>query len=508
MNYNGALRRSDNGRPSMPDSQGKEPVQETVARSPSLLLSSSSDLSVVERCTVVVVGLCDSPQLLHQTQQIIRELQHHCGPIRGAHRFAVHPPSCLTRSSYSSVALAVTFATIQAALVAASFSSRNGNRNCFSNASWLSAYEFSVRPIMDFHLSPEEAEDCRKTFAPTSIMLAALRKSNTTTENGISVWSSMLPARHQACKVLSQPSSSSTEAKTEALAETGMNGLVSPCTVVEKQLLMKYSNRWGIRHKLWFALCSDLSWYTRVMDWGVAEAAAARGDAVIIDEACLCSVFYPLESIALGLNPVKDSQDRSLSRSNLNDQCDALVAMQKTYGIKPATNDKKEMKWKRWFPWWFQDKADERRFQLSSEAQVGSTSHKTSRSQYFTPREGLVRKALNCFFPGWCFSTLSLTHSSLRTAYDEQARKRLKSEPFLTPFASSPATEEVKQLDRALKASCLNGRESSISAYESSETKLPDCSLATRFAAYQEAKENLLHSSTSSVIPLNPKVTK
>lgn len=242
----------------------------TFSSSPhSTLVPCTESLLQVEACTVIVVGLWDSPRLLGQIQKLMSALQQHCGPVRAAHRFPVAPPPCLLRPQYPGVVLAVTFMNEAGASAAvwkgvrglthiegwdgAFRPSLTSHDPCTSQSSiatdWAGSHGFRVSPIKSFRLNPQDAEDCRSTFTPTHEL-----------EN---------------------------QAEFMSWTDGGVAG--------REREWRRRSNRYSISQKLWFTLCSELSWYARVMDWKSAEAAALRGDAIVIDEECLCAPLCPLK---------------------------------------------------------------------------------------------------------------------------------------------------------------------------------------------------------------------
>lgn len=446
-----------------------------------------SSLSTIEECTIVVLGLWDSPRILHDIQHLIRALQCHCGPVRGAHRFPVKPPPCLVRPEYPGVVLAVTFATVEAAAMAISIATttsagpkgdhvtpipsggRRGGEVHLSAASWCEGLRMA--PIRMFRLTPEEAEDCRKAFMPVSMVLESLRnpqrfkrdsqeeKSEMTTTAQVHSYRSSssggshrhpgasedifshippphtLPHFGRGWKVGEEkrrgyPSSSSlsssfsspeyyqssfrgippmrstvgiptassgnvTHSHRRGVPDEVVRGeghlvgaapmmealpLMDPPTAREMELMLHSSDRWGIREKLWFVLCSPLSWYTSVVDWEAVElAATSRGDAVVIDEETLCAVFTPDLSFPRAggasfsaLAPYRDgtssfyqfststtstpttTAERAPSSSistgagrdadTWNQENDALTAMQRQYGISSAKSGERAIR--------------------------------------------------------------------------------------------------------------------------------------------------------------------
>lgn len=437
--------------------------------------SYGSFLSVIEECTVVILGLWDSPHLLHGIQYVIRALQSHCGPVRGAHRFPVKPPPCLIRPEYPGVVLAVTFATPDAAAAASSFSHSKRKEEPFSIAStnvigrrgdgrsgsWW--HGLRITPIRKFRLTSEEAEDCRQTFMPVSMVLESLRQlhrltresceakregnefgnpyslmnqrtssyggapkvpfgmkgvlTNANTSRSGEVVSCHLPSPHilpqsrnpwkmrgdegHSLSALSFSSSPAYYSATSAVhpslgmtsnlnpsSSTNGGSNVMPCdrpldtnssggmfsiappTAKEMALMLHSSDRWGVREKLWFVLCSPLSWYTSVIDWDTVEvAASSRGDAVVIDEESICAVFSadlsapdfsssipavaanhdgPVPSLPSAAfhpspspSPSLAQQPTSSTAETWNQERDALSSMQRQYGLYPSSSEKR-----------------------------------------------------------------------------------------------------------------------------------------------------------------------
>lgn len=445
-----------------------------------------SPLSVIEECTVVVLGLWDSVHLLYDIQRLLRALQSHCGPVRGAHRFPVKPPPCLVRPEYPGVVLAVTFLTPEAAAAAVSASSaisraspREGGGGEHSSPVPTSGWSaggaeegqmsscwweglLRIAPISKFRLTQEEAEDCRKTFMPISIALESLRHlyragrddadgrreggdssyysstmNRSSSYEGPHVFSnkrgnyspnpsiaeeifSHAPPPHtflrdgrkwklgeekrHSSRFLassSRPGVNTPYYSPSAWAEVPLSNsqalphkgggttagshphpggapvagnatsLMAPPTTKEMELLLHSSDRWGIREKLWFVLCSPLSWYTSVVDWKEVEVAATtRGDAIVIDEESLCAVFSPDLSLphlpcaavpslragpsslssfissspggaaegvsASGTTATTSSSSASPWSETWNQESDALSAMQRQYGTHPS----------------------------------------------------------------------------------------------------------------------------------------------------------------------------
>lgn len=465
--------------------QGEKAIASTShddAEVTALSFSSSSFgsfLSVIEECTVVLLGLWDSPHLLHDIQHLIRALQSHCGPVRGAHRFPVKPPPCLIRPEYPGVVLAVTFATPEAAATASSFSHNNRRGDLASmvstkaidrrgyrrSGSWW--HGLRITPIRTFRLTPEEAEDCRQTFMPVSMVLESLRQLHRLTRdnyetkregkemghpnslvsqrissyggaqtvsfggrgvptNGISSKSGetaachlpsphILPQSRNGWKMrgdeghsasalsfssspayYSAPPHSTTNAarppfgvasslNPSSLSNAGGSDMrydaprgilgsggmfsMTPPTAKEMTLMLHSSDRWGVREKLWFVLCSPLSWYTSVIDWDAVEvAASSRGDAVVIDEESICAVFSadlsapdfsssiaavapdhdgPSPSLSSAVSNPASSVSTSLAQQSTsstaetwNQESDALSSMQRQYGLHPSNSEK------------------------------------------------------------------------------------------------------------------------------------------------------------------------
>lgn len=250
---------------------------------------------------MVVVGLCDSPHLLQDIQELLlRTLPRHGGPIRAAFRFPVRPPPPTTgiiRPHYHGVVLAVTFTTKEGAAAA---------------VLWGGGSDSGIRlsPLSDYRLSAAEAEACRQTFLPQHPAPTATRGASSS-----SITPSLSSQQYQ--------------------------------QRMESRRVNCGGSRFSPSSRLWFLLCSDISWFARaVVNWEAAQTAAARGDSTVIREELAAPPFFADASSGASTNTSGSASPQSGSRSGGASSpsrqgpgaFDALAAMRATYekGNQPS----------------------------------------------------------------------------------------------------------------------------------------------------------------------------
>eukprot|EP00796_Vickermania_ingenoplastis_P010842 gene10842-7509_t len=397
----------------------------------------------------------------------------------------VKPPPRLLRL-YPGVVLAVTFTEPAAAEAAVALSSAlslrrkcsglerrsatpGGTRGAERDGS-AAAHGFRISPIRAFRLGAEDAEDCRKTFMPKELMLR-LRATKTADPRRGTEPRGYLPLSHTP-----QLTQNKKDKDPPQRADPGADLVPRHDLTVEEEL-RRANARWRISERLWFVMCSNLSWYARKMDWRAAESAAARGDAVVIDETSCFEVFDAMipppkteqgepcgtagatdstttvprpqavgasgtalgGSQGLGVGPtlLSSVRERVGGRGSARDaeSFDALAALQKTYGLKPPNAEKEHRraaaattaspKFRNWSPGRFLPGWSRR---MGQQALVDGSSEDEGLPQ----PSGLLPWVWRWLAPGSSWSTLSACR---RKPYGDDAdqpdkqRRRLEAPP-------------------------------------------------------------------------------